>query len=97
VLQEILDLNALQSLATRLGFHHFAASPDGRGNRVAFLTRNPPVQPPLPIVQWRLAPGVQVRDFGAGGAVAVWRSFRARPFRSASRTAGASSTSSPRI
>jgi endonuclease/exonuclease/phosphatase family metal-dependent hydrolase len=74
-LQEILDLNALQSLATRLGFHHFAAPPDGRGNRVAFLTRNPPVQPPQPIVQWQLAPGVQVRDFGAGGAVAVLAQF----------------------
>jgi endonuclease/exonuclease/phosphatase family metal-dependent hydrolase len=74
-LQEILDPNALQSLATRLGFHHFAAPPDGRGNRVAFLTRNPPVQPPQPIVQWRLAPGVQVRDFGAGGAVAVLAQF----------------------
>jgi endonuclease/exonuclease/phosphatase family metal-dependent hydrolase len=74
-LQEILDLNALQSLATRLGFHHFAAPPDGRGNRVAFLTRNPPVQPPQPIVQWQLAPDVQVRDFGAGGTVAVLAQF----------------------
>ena len=74
-LQEILDPNALQSLANRLGFQHFAAPPDGRGNRVAFLTRNAPVQPAQPIVQWQLAPGVQVRDFGAGGAVTVLAQF----------------------
>src|SRR5215470_10524276 len=44
-LQEILDQNALQDLANRLEFHHFAAAPDDRGIRVAFLTREAPVLP----------------------------------------------------
>ena len=38
-LQEILDLAALITLATRLGYQASAAAPDSRGNRVAFLTR----------------------------------------------------------
>jgi len=74
-LQEILDLNALQSLATGLGFHHFAAEPDHRGNRVAFLTRHPPALPTQQIDQWRLPPGVQVRDFGSSGTVQVVAQF----------------------
>ena len=74
-LQEILDLNALQSLATGLGFHHFAAEPDHRGNRVAFLTRHPPALPTQQIDQWRLPPGVQVRDFGSSGTVQVVAHF----------------------
>jgi endonuclease/exonuclease/phosphatase family metal-dependent hydrolase len=70
-LQEILDPDALQELANRLGFQHFAATPDDRGNRVALLTRNAPASPPQQIDQWQLAPGVQVRDFDTHGAVEV--------------------------
>lgn len=69
--QEILDLGALQDLANRLGFHHYAATPDGRQNRVGFLTRNAPARPPLQIDQWRLPQGVQVRRLTAEGDVAV--------------------------
>ncbi len=53
-LQEILDLNVLQTLADRLGFHAFAAEPDSRGNRVAFLTREMPMQPVQELSVWRL-------------------------------------------
>jgi len=74
-LQEILDLNALQDLANGLGFQHFAAAPDGRGNRVAFLTRHAPTQAPQQIDQWRLAQGVEVRDFGNSGNTAVVPQF----------------------
>jgi endonuclease/exonuclease/phosphatase family metal-dependent hydrolase len=70
-LQEVLDVNALQALAARLGFQHFAAAPDGRGNRVAFLSRNVLTQPPLSITQWQLPPGVQVRDFDSNGNVEI--------------------------
>ena len=70
-LQEVLDLNALQDLANGLGFLRFAATPDGRGNRVAFLTRNALAGPAQEINQFRLAPGVVVQDFGTGGAVEV--------------------------
>jgi hypothetical protein len=38
-LQEILDQAALLTLATRVSYQPFAAAPDSRGNRVAFLTR----------------------------------------------------------
>jgi endonuclease/exonuclease/phosphatase family metal-dependent hydrolase len=74
-LQEILDLNALQELAHRLGFHHFAAEPDDRGNRVAFLTRNAPALPARQIDQWQLAQGIEVRDFDSNGAVKVLPQF----------------------
>jgi endonuclease/exonuclease/phosphatase family metal-dependent hydrolase len=74
-LQEILDLKALQDLANRLEFHHFAAAPDDRGIRVAFLTRDAPVSPPLQIDQFRLAQGVEVRDFGTNGTVKVIPGF----------------------
>ena len=70
-LQEILDLNALQDIANRLGFHHFAAMPDSRGNRVAFLTRDALALPPLQIDQWQLAQGVEVRDFNVNETVEV--------------------------
>ncbi len=80
-LQEILDENALQDLATGLGFQHFAAPPDGRGNRVAFLTRNAPVQLPQPIDQWRLAQGVQVRRFDNNGNVEIVPRFRRPAFQ----------------
>ena len=93
-LQEILDLNALQDLATRLGFQPVAATPDGRGNRVAFLTRNVLARPPQQIDQWQLAQGVEVRDFQATGPSVSCRGSPARPFKSPSRTTAESSTSS---
>jgi endonuclease/exonuclease/phosphatase family metal-dependent hydrolase len=74
-LQEILDLDALQELANRLGFHHVAAMPDGRENRVAFLTRNVPALPARQIDQWQLAQGIEVRDFDSNGAVKVLPQF----------------------
>lgn len=70
-LQEILDEAALEALASRLGFQHFSAQPDGRGNRVAFLTRNAPAQSPLQIDQWILPPNVTVRGFDANGNIQV--------------------------
>jgi hypothetical protein len=70
-LQDVLDLNALQSLAGRLGFHRFAAKPDGRGIRVAFVTRNAPVQPPQEIVDWQLPPSEQVRGFNDSGEIVI--------------------------
>ena len=80
-LQEVLDLNALQDLATRLGFQHVAASPDGRNNRVAFLTRNAPVGHPQEIVQWQIPPGVAVHDFDSNGAVKVVPQFSRPAFQ----------------
>ena len=68
-LQEILDLDALQDLANGLGFYHFAATPDSRQNRVAFLTREAPMRAPQQIDQWRLAQSVGVRDFDDQGDV----------------------------
>ena len=57
-LQEVFNLNALQALATRLGFQQFAAAPDSRGIRVAFLTRVAPVAAPVPIDQFRFQPAL---------------------------------------
>jgi endonuclease/exonuclease/phosphatase family metal-dependent hydrolase len=70
-LQEVLDVDALQQLADGLGFHHFAGTPDSRGNRVAFLTRDPLPHPPQSIDQWRLAAGVQIRGIDGDGNVVV--------------------------
>lgn len=70
-LQEVLEPAALEALAQRLGFRHFAGVPDGRGNRVAFLTRDAPVADPQPIAQWQLPQGEEVRRFDVGGAIAV--------------------------
>jgi endonuclease/exonuclease/phosphatase family metal-dependent hydrolase len=74
-LQEILDVSALQDLASRLGYQDFAATPDSRGNRVAFLTRTSLAGPPLQVDQWQLAPGVEVRDFDNNGAIEVLSQF----------------------
>lgn len=74
-LQEILDLNALQDLANRIGFHASAATPDNRGNRVAFLTRQPPVRLSQEINQWQLAPGAVVHDFDSNETVKVIPQF----------------------
>lgn len=70
-LQEILDLAALEDLANGLGFQHFAAPPDGRGNRVAFLTRNEPATPPQIIDQWQLPAGEEIRRFNTDGEIVV--------------------------
>ena len=75
-LQEILDEDALRDLADGLGFRHFAADPDGRGNRVAFLTRNALAQPSQQIDQWLLPDGIQVHRFGEDGNVEVVPQFR---------------------
>jgi len=74
-LQEILDPGALQALATRLGYQQFAAAPDSRGIRVAFLTRAAPPAPAAPIDQFALPPGVMVNEFGPGGAVQAVAQF----------------------
>lgn len=68
-LQEVLDQDALTDLAKKLGFHSYAAAPDGRGNRVAFLTRTAATQEPSAIDEWQLAPGVEVRDFADTGTI----------------------------
>ena len=74
-LQEILDPDALQDLANRLGFDAFEAAPDGRGNRVAFLARNALVQSHNQIDQWQLAQDIVVRDFASNGAIVVIPQF----------------------
>ncbi len=74
-LQEILDEGAVEDLANRLGFQHFAAPPDGRGNRVAILTRGALAQPQQQIDQWQLAPGTEVRRFNNNGDVEVMPEF----------------------
>lgn len=79
-LQEILDTNALQDLADRLGFHHIAAAPDGRSNRVAFLSRNAPVESEQ-IDQWQLPQGVNVRGFDNNGDIVVLQQFSRPAFR----------------
>jgi len=79
-LQEILDPNALQDLANGLGFHHIAAAPDGRMNRVAFLTRNAPVESEQ-IDQWRLPQGVDVRGFDNNGNIELLQQFSRPAFR----------------
>jgi endonuclease/exonuclease/phosphatase family metal-dependent hydrolase len=79
-LQEILDPNALQDLANGLGFHPVTATPDGRGNRVALLTRDAPVQSEQ-VDQWRLPQGVDVRGFDNHGAIEVLAQFPRPAFR----------------
>jgi endonuclease/exonuclease/phosphatase family metal-dependent hydrolase len=74
-LQEILDLNALQALATRLGFSRVAAAPDSRGIRVAFLVRTTLPVAPLEIDQFSLPTGVVVNEFGSTGAVQIVAAF----------------------
>jgi endonuclease/exonuclease/phosphatase family metal-dependent hydrolase len=75
-LQEILDLEALEELAEGTGFHPHAAPPDGRGNRVAFLTRDPVIGEPEVIDQWQLAPGVVVQGVDDDGAIETLAQFR---------------------
>jgi len=79
-LQEILDPNALQDLASGLNFHPIAATPDDRANRVAFLTRSAPVESEQ-IDQWRLPQGVDVRAFDDNGNIEVLPQFSRPAFR----------------
>lgn len=81
-LQEVLDPNALQDLANGLGFHAIAAAPDGRANRVAFLTREPiAAAQSEQIDQWRLPQGVSVRSLDDNGNVVVLPQFSRPAFR----------------
>jgi endonuclease/exonuclease/phosphatase family metal-dependent hydrolase len=73
-LQEVLDLKALQDIADRLGYHPFAATPDGRGNRVAVLSRNAPVQQ-QEISQWQLPPNTVIRRFDSNGDIETLDAF----------------------
>jgi endonuclease/exonuclease/phosphatase family metal-dependent hydrolase len=73
-LQEILDADALQDLAAELNFQHFIADPDGRGNRVAFLTRNPPVKHQQ-IDQWQLPENTIIRRFNSDGNIEILNQF----------------------
>ena len=54
-LQEILDTDALAHLASSLGRHPIAATPDHRNNRVAFLLRSLPLEV-HELSAWRLPP-----------------------------------------
>ena len=76
----ILDLVALEDLARKLGSDHVAAHPDGRGNRVAFLTRDPLAHPIQQIDQWQSQESVEVQRFNDGGNVETADQFR-RPAR----------------
>lgn len=72
-LQEILTDaaggTAIRTLADRLQYQVVVGTPDGRGNRVAFLLRNAAAGQPEVINQWRLPNGTIVQDNGAGGGV----------------------------
>jgi endonuclease/exonuclease/phosphatase family metal-dependent hydrolase len=71
-LQEVLDVQAASDLATDLGYTATVGTPDGRGNRVAFLTRQPPANGKTEhITAWRLKPGVLVQEIDSTGAVAA--------------------------
>lgn len=61
-LQEVLDAAPLYDLAAELYFQYFIADPDCRGNRVAFLTCNPPTQHQQ-IVQWQLPANTIIQRF----------------------------------
>jgi endonuclease/exonuclease/phosphatase family metal-dependent hydrolase len=74
-LQEILDVAALQALAGGLGFHAHAGIPDGRGNRVAFLTRQT-VPAPQAITQFALPATVQVQSIDENGVIQALTQFR---------------------
>lgn len=79
-LQEILDNDALEELASALGFRHVAAEPDGRGNRVGFISRNAPIQTQQ-IDQWILPLGSQVQTIDGSGAVQVLTEFSRPAFQ----------------
>src|SRR5262245_38878134 len=66
-LQEVLDLDALNALASALHYHAVAGTPDGRGNRVAFLLRSEPPLASQVINAWRLPSGVTVQELNDVG------------------------------
>lgn len=67
-LQEILDEQAAKRLAAQLSCEVTLGLPDGRGNRVGFLTRTKPARVQI-LSDWRLADGVIVQDLDANGDV----------------------------
>jgi endonuclease/exonuclease/phosphatase family metal-dependent hydrolase len=73
-LQEILDTDALTELASSLGRHAIAATPDRRNNRVAFLLRSAPVEV-HELSAWRLPPntGAVLELDSKGEAIAIPR------------------------
>ena len=79
-LQEILDSAALDALAERLGFQQVAAEPDGRGNRVGFLTRTAHSHAEN-VRDWRLPAGVQVRRFDDQGNVTILEQLSRPPLK----------------
>src|SRR4030095_16806875 len=74
-LQEVLDLPALDALASALHYHALAAAPDGRGIRVAFLLRGGPPLGFQEITAWRLPAGVIVQELNNEGAIAELQAF----------------------
>jgi endonuclease/exonuclease/phosphatase family metal-dependent hydrolase len=76
-LQEVLDEDALAELAARTDRQAFAAPPDGRGNRVAFLARRQAAA--KPIVDYRLERCVLVQRFDEDRHVECSPELR-RPF-----------------
>ncbi|OZG74870.1 hypothetical protein BTA51_00195 [Hahella sp. CCB-MM4] len=73
-LQEVLDADALEELADALGFHAYAATPDGRHNRVAMLTRDQAIST-REINAWILPPGESVHHFDSSGNVEIATKF----------------------
>jgi endonuclease/exonuclease/phosphatase family metal-dependent hydrolase len=67
-LQEVLDEEAGQQLAAKLSLEFTAGKPDGRGIRVAFLTRATPSNIEV-LSEWRLPDGVVVQELDEHGDV----------------------------
>jgi endonuclease/exonuclease/phosphatase family metal-dependent hydrolase len=80
-LQEVGGLEPLSDLQQALGagYPHRAISafPDGRGIRVAFLSKQPLVGSPVDIVDFPTGPALEIHDLtGAGGTVPITRMSR---------------------
>jgi endonuclease/exonuclease/phosphatase family metal-dependent hydrolase len=69
-LQEVLDEDAGQALADALGLEFRSGEPDGRGIRVAYLTRAAPSNVEV-LSEWRLPAGVIVQELDAQGKIAT--------------------------
>jgi endonuclease/exonuclease/phosphatase family metal-dependent hydrolase len=69
-LQEVLDEEAGQALADELDLKFTPGEPDGRGIRVAFLTRAAPSNVEV-LSEWRLPAGVIVQELDAQGKIAT--------------------------
>ena len=74
-LQEVLDVDALEHLANELRFQFFAAEPDRRGNRVAFLARPGLGESTEQIDRWQLPESTAVRRFDSNGNIVVEPTF----------------------